>query len=141
MTRPCCCPGSAAQLLRGEEPDRLQPPAVETTTATQSEADAAAAGAALDLLREVGLLLDELGVNPAPQLRSGGLGVREVKRLAKATGLEDNRMGLLLEVLAAAELIAVGDPMSRPMPTAGTGRRPRRPTDSPSFRPRPAGSA
>lgn len=36
--------------------------------------------------------------------------MREVKRLAKATGLEDNRMGLLLEVLAAAELIAVGDP-------------------------------
>ncbi|CPS73025.1 helicase-associated domain-containing protein [Mycobacteroides abscessus] len=103
-------PRFVAQLLRGEEPDRLQSPAVETTTATQSEADAAAAGAALDLLREVGLLLDELGVNPAPQLRSGGLGVREVKRLAKATGLEDNRMGLLLEVLAAAELIAVGDP-------------------------------
>lgn len=103
-------PRFVAQLLRGEEPDRLQPPTTETTTATQAEANAAAAGAALDLLREVGLLLDELGVNPAPQLRSGGLGVREVKRLAKATGIDDTRMGLLLEVLAAAELIAVGDP-------------------------------
>ncbi|MGH3723490.1 MAG: helicase-associated domain-containing protein [Mycobacterium sp.] len=103
-------PRSVAQLLRGEEPDRLQPPIPETTSATQTEADAAAAGAALDLLREVGLLLEELGVNPAPQLRSGGLGVREVKRLTKATGIDDTRMGLLLELLAAAELIAVGDP-------------------------------
>ncbi|MBA0048060.1 helicase-associated domain-containing protein [Mycobacteroides sp. LB1] len=103
-------PRSVAQLLRGEEPDRLQPPITKTTTSTKPEADAAAAGAALDLLREVGLLLDELGVNPAPQLRSGGLGVREVKRLTKATGIDDTRMGLLLEVLAAAELIALGEP-------------------------------
>ncbi|MUM15889.1 DNA-binding protein [Mycobacterium sp. CBMA271] len=103
-------PRFVAQLLRDEEPDRLQPPVPETTAATQAAADAAAAGAALDLVREVGLLLDELGVNPAPQLRSGGLGVREVKRLTKATGIDDSRMGLLLEVLAAAELIAVGDP-------------------------------
>lgn len=65
-------PRFVAQLLRGEEPDRLQSPAVETTTATQSEADAAAAGAALDLLREVGLLLDELGVNPRPNCAAVG---------------------------------------------------------------------
>lgn len=103
-------PRYVAQLWRGEEPDRLAPPLPVTTTATVADVNAAAAGAALDLLREVGVLLDELSTTPVPQLRSGGLGVREVKRLTKATGIDDSRIGLILEVLAAAELIAVGVP-------------------------------
>ena len=51
---------------------------------------AVAAGAVIDLLREVELLLETLGATPVPELRSGGLGVREVKRLTKITGIDES---------------------------------------------------
>ncbi|MCB0948391.1 MAG: helicase-associated domain-containing protein, partial [Mycobacterium sp.] len=54
-----------------------------------------------------------------PELRSGGLGVREVKRLAKATGIDERRLGLILEVSAAAGLIAPGMPEPHPPEAAG----------------------
>ena len=81
-----------ALALELTEPD----PVVSTTTA--ADVDAVAAGAVIDLLREVDLVLETLGTAPIPELRSGGLGVRDVKRLAKTTGIDDNRLGLVLEV-------------------------------------------
>ncbi|MGA7055623.1 MAG: helicase-associated domain-containing protein, partial [Mycobacterium sp.] len=83
------------------------------------DADAVAAGAAIDLLREVDVLSEILGAAPVSELRSGGLGVREVKRLAKATGIDEPRLGLILELTAAAGLIASG--MPDPEPTSGDG--------------------
>ena len=56
---------------------------------------------------------------PVLQLRSGGLGVREVKRLTRLTGIDEQRMGLILEISAAAGLIAAGTP--RPEPLDGDG--------------------
>jgi len=44
-------------------------PVVSTTTA--ADADAVAAGAAIDLLREVDVLLEVLGAGPVSELRSG----------------------------------------------------------------------
>lgn len=114
-------PRHVGQVLRGEQPGPMQltapHPVVSTTTA--EDADAAAAGAVLDLLREVDVLLDSLGTTPVPELRSGGLGVREVKRLAKTTGIDEPRLGLVLEVAAAAGLIASGRP--DPEPESGDG--------------------
>ena len=43
----------------------------------------------IDLLREVELVLETLGATPVPELRSGGLGVRDVKRLTKLTGIDE----------------------------------------------------
>ena len=103
-------PRLVGQVLRGEVPGPLEltepDPVVSTTTA--ADVDAVAAGAVIDLLREVDLVLETLGAAPIPELRSGGLGVRDVKRLAKITGIDDNRLGLILEVSAAAGLIAAG---------------------------------
>ncbi|MBV9514494.1 MAG: helicase-associated domain-containing protein [Mycobacteriaceae bacterium] len=114
-------PRVVAQVLRGEEPGPVNvtapTPAVSTTTA--ADVDAAAAGAVIDLLRETELLLETLGATPVPELRSGGLGVREVKRLTKLTGVDEQRLGLLLEISAAAGLIAAGLP--RPEPLDGEG--------------------
>ncbi|OBF87816.1 DNA-binding protein [Mycobacterium sp. 852002-51152_SCH6134967] len=114
-------PRLVGQVLRGELPGPLQltepDPVVSTTTA--ADADAVAAGAALDLLREVELVLETLGVTPVPELRSGGLGVRDVKRLTKATGIDERRLGLILEVTAGAGLISAG--MPEPEPEAGDG--------------------
>ena len=39
-----------------------------------------------------------------------GLGVRDVKRLTKVTGIDESRLGLILEATAAAGLIAAGMP-------------------------------
>ncbi|KUI46645.1 DNA-binding protein [Mycobacterium sp. GA-1199] len=114
-------PRLVGQVLRGELPGPLQltepDPVVSTTTA--ADADAVAAGAALDLLREVEVVLETLSATPVPELRSGGLGVRDVKRLTKATGIDDRRLGLILEVTAGAGLISAG--MPEPEPEAGDG--------------------
>jgi hypothetical protein len=114
-------PRQVGHLLRGEDPGptQLRAPDPVVTTTTQADADAAAAGAVMDLLRELDVLLENLAAAPVPELRSGGLGVREVKRLAKVTGIDDARLGLILEVAAAAGLIASG--MPTPLPEDGEG--------------------
>jgi hypothetical protein len=112
-------PRHVGQVLRGEQPGPMQlaapDPVVATTT--PADADAAAAGAVIDLLRELDLLLETLGAAPISELRSGGLGVREIRRLAKVTGVDETRLGLILELAAAAGLIASGLP--DPQPASG----------------------
>lgn len=114
-------PRVVGQALRGELPGPvglIAPDPVVSTT-TPADVDAVAAGAAIDLLREVELVLETLGATPVPELRSGGLGVRDVKRLTKVTGIDESRLGLILEVAAAAGLIASG--MAEPDPQDGSG--------------------
>ncbi|MGB3233087.1 MAG: helicase-associated domain-containing protein [Mycobacterium sp.] len=114
-------PRLVGQVLRGEVPGPVSlsrpDPTVSSTAAR--DVDAVAAGAALDLLREVETVIETLSANPVSELRSGGLGVRDVKRLTKLTGIEDRRLGLVLEVAAAAGLLAPG--MPEPDPPDGVG--------------------
>jgi hypothetical protein len=114
-------PRLVGQVMRGELPGPVQltqpDPTVSTTTA--ADVDAVAAGAVIDLLREVEVVLETLGATPVPELRSGGLGVRDVKRLTKVTGIDEARLGLILEVSSAAGLIAAG--MPEPDPHDGVG--------------------
>ena len=114
-------PRHVGQVLRGERPGptRLTAPNPVVSTTTADDVDSAAAGAVIDLLRELEVLIQNLGASPVPELRSGGLGVREVKRLAKATAIDEPRLGLVLEVAAAAGLIASGIPDRDP--TSGDG--------------------
>ena len=108
---------TVAQLIRGEPPlriDDLRPPPLPAATTTASALggpaalSATAAGAALELLRETADVLDSLGRTPAPELSSSGIGIRELRRIAKDTGLTAQRVGLILELCAAQQLIAVG---------------------------------
>jgi Helicase conserved C-terminal domain len=112
-------PRHVGQVLRGEEPGpaQLAAPDPVVSTTTSADADAAAAGAIIDLLRELDVLVETLSAAPISELRSGGLGVREVRRLAKITGIDEARLGLVLEVAAAAGLIASGVP--EPQPAGG----------------------
>jgi hypothetical protein len=112
-------PRHVGQVMRGEQPGpvRLAAPDPVVSTTTAADADAVAAGAILDLLRELDVLLETLSTAPISELRSGGLGVREVRRLAKITGVDETRLGLILELAAAAGLIASGIP--DPPPTVG----------------------
>jgi XPB/Ssl2-like helicase family protein len=114
-------PRLVGQVLRGELPGpvNLTEPDPVVSTTTVADVDAVAAGAVIDLLREVELVLETLAATPVPELRSGGLGVRDVKRLTKVTGIDERRLGLILEVSAAAGLIAVGLPEPEPHDGAG----------------------
>jgi hypothetical protein len=105
-------PRVVGQILRGEQPGPTSltapDPVVGTTSA--GDVDASAAGAVMELIRQVEVVLETLSAAPVPELRSGGLGVRESKRLAKITGIDEQRLGLILELGAAAGLIASGIP-------------------------------
>ncbi|WP_322860933.1 helicase-associated domain-containing protein [Mycobacterium europaeum] len=115
-------PRHVGQVLRGEQPGpmRLTAPDPVVSTTTTDDVDAAAAGATIDLLRELDVLIATLAAAPVSELRSGGLGVRDVKRLGKTTGIDESRLGLILEVAAAAGLIASG----MPDPEPATGEAP-----------------
>jgi Helicase conserved C-terminal domain len=114
-------PRHVGQVLRGEVPGPvvLAQPDPRTSTTTAADVDAVGAGAVIDLLREVDLVLETLGATPVPELRSGGVGVRDVKRLTKQTGVDEYRLGLILEIAAAAGLIAAGRPDPEPPDGAG----------------------
>ncbi|OMB97235.1 DNA-binding protein [Mycobacterium sp. NS-7484] len=114
-------PRLVGQAMRGEAlgPTELTAPVLQTSTTPPADVDAVAAGAAIDLLREIELIIETLGSAPVPELRAGGLGVRDVKRLAKITGIDEPRLGLLLELTAGAGLIAAG--MPDPDPGDGAG--------------------
>ena len=116
-------PRVVGQVLRGEAADPTAFSAPQSSVAggkaKAAEADAAAAGAIIDLLHHFDVVIDALGRAPVPELRSGGLGVREMKRLAKVTGIDETRLGLILEIASAAGLIASGIP--EPEPEAGPG--------------------
>lgn len=104
-------PRLLGQLLRNQTPGptTLTPPGSDLPVLAERDVDAAAAGSALDILREVELLIETLSATPVQELRSGGLGVRDAKRLTKVTGIDERRLALVLEVAVGAGLIASGE--------------------------------
>jgi XPB/Ssl2-like helicase family protein len=105
-------PRQLALAVRGDRPmGAVEPdePAPDLTGTDQSTVDSTAAGEALELLRHVEALLNALGEDPPDILRSGGVGVRELRRTAKAIEIDENRLGLLAELAVAANLLANSD--------------------------------
>ncbi|WP_448625561.1 helicase-associated domain-containing protein [Geodermatophilus sp. URMC 64] len=90
-------------------PPRLRPePAV--VTRDPAVVDRQAAGAALETIGRIGELLTALEDEPAGLLRSGGLGVRDQKRLARTLKVSEPDAGWLLELAHVAGLLDVGGP-------------------------------
>ena len=104
-------PGEVGLALRGGRTTR-EPvdgvPGVATSERDQAMVDRAAAGAAFETVRRVELLLDHWGTEPPGALRSGGLGVRELKATAALLHVDEPTAGLLVEVTAASGLLATG---------------------------------
>lgn len=90
-----------------------RPPAVEPALRDPKAVDSAGAGQAMEAVRHTEALLEALGTDPAPMLRSGGLGVRELRRLARTAGVDDSMAALLLEVAHAAGLVGTWQPGDR----------------------------
>ncbi|MEC3913523.1 helicase-associated domain-containing protein [Nocardia sp. CDC160] len=110
-------PIAVGQVLRGEpvtDPHALTAPHPDVTKHAPADINAVAAGEVGELLRHSAAVLDVLGQAPAPVLRSGGLGVRELRRIAKQTGVDETRLGLLVEILTAARLLDKGTPEPAP---------------------------
>jgi hypothetical protein len=83
--------------------------------------DATAAGEALETIRRAEAVIAAWSASPPPVLRAGGLGVRDLRRLAKDLEVDETAVGLLVETLAAASLVAVsedGDAVWCPTTTA-----------------------
>ncbi|WP_234414845.1 helicase-associated domain-containing protein [Dietzia sp. JS16-p6b] len=78
-------------------------------TSSGDSIDASGGVAALDLLHRCDAVIATLSLHPAATLKAGGVGVRELRRIARSAGVGEAELPLLLEVLAAAGLIAVGD--------------------------------
>jgi hypothetical protein len=102
-------PGEVALALRGGHTtlDRVDElPALAVTERREEQVDGVAAGAAFEAVRRLELLLDLWGAEPPSALRSGGLGVRDLKATAAALHVDEASVALLVEIAAAAGLIA-----------------------------------
>ncbi|QCO97097.1 hypothetical protein FCN77_04405 [Arthrobacter sp. 24S4-2] len=101
-------PHSVGIALRGGaviEDFTLTPPAPRLGQTTAALRRNAALGAIAETLRLTGEVLHSVREQPLVTLRSGGVGVREMKRLADSLRIELNRAGLLVELCALAGLI------------------------------------
>jgi len=74
-------------------------------------------GAVLGLLQSVEDLLTALDRDHAGVLRSGGIGIREHRRLARAAHVDEPTAGVLLEISLAAELIGIASDGEHWLPT------------------------
>jgi hypothetical protein len=111
-------PGEVGLALRGGRTTTAavgEPPPLATSERGQSLVDRAASGAAFEAVHRVELILDQWGLQPPAALRSGGLGVRDLRALATALHVDAPTAALLVEVASTAGLLSTaagrdGDP-------------------------------
>src|SRR5207237_867388 len=85
------------------------PPVPDAPVRAADAVDSAGAGQAMEAVRHAEALLEALSADPAPGLKSGGLGVRDLRRLARGLGLPENSTAVLVEVTSAAGLLGETD--------------------------------
>ncbi|BCY05232.1 helicase-associated domain-containing protein [Actinoplanes sp. L3-i22] len=102
-------PREVGLLLRRDTgplgPLRPAPPIPAATARDPKAVDSAGAGQTMEAVRAVESMLEALAAEPAPMLKTGGLGVRDLKRLARAAGVDEAGAALLVEVAYAAGLL------------------------------------
>ncbi|MEP6562820.1 MAG: helicase C-terminal domain-containing protein, partial [Nakamurella sp.] len=109
-------PREVGIAIRGGEPlgpILVQPPADAVRRPGTATVDGTGGGQALATVERLRRSLDNIGQNPPPALKSGGLGIRELRKLAKAMGSDEAITAMDVEVLAAAGLIAAADARGR----------------------------
>jgi hypothetical protein len=128
-------PREVALSLRGGRvhPALEDPPVPSTTAVDPRRADLVAAGAAAEVVRLVAELVRLWGARPPAALRTGGLPVRDLRRLAADLEVDEPTAARVVELAGAAGLVAedaAGDePLLAPTRAAdewdelGTGSR------------------
>lgn len=117
-------PAEVAVALRGGRlfPGfRLDPPPVELVTFPGS-ADGPAAEAAQQVVADVASILELWGAAPPKLLQAGGVGVRELRRTAKAVARPEVEVARLVELAAAADLVRPELDEGVALPTVGYDR-------------------
>ncbi|SDJ17773.1 helicase-associated domain-containing protein [Nonomuraea jiangxiensis] len=113
-------PREVAICLRGpgyHPPFLPDGPEVATIPVDPEEVDHLMTLAAPHVVERCAALLDNASKTPLPLLKTGGVGVREVRRVAKETGCDEDETRLLLEVCAVARLLAWDDSSGGMIPT------------------------
>ncbi|MCF6472121.1 hypothetical protein FAF44_27560 [Nonomuraea sp. MG754425] len=109
--------------LRGGRVHRdlpAEPPPLEGTARDRKLADRTAAGQAFSFVRAVEELCERWSIEPPGVLRTGGLGVRDLKRAAGELDLPEWVAALVIEVAHAAGLVAAGGGVDGEwLPTSG----------------------
>lgn len=85
-----------------------QPPATPTNRVDPEGAEREAAAAA-ETLAAVTPIAGTMSGGPVPLLKTGGLGVRELRRIAKSSGQDEDRTRLTIELLGAGGLTEASD--------------------------------
>ncbi|MBP2340508.1 hypothetical protein JOF41_006686 [Saccharothrix coeruleofusca] len=102
-------PREVGLAVRGDRPlgevVTAEPP-LPTSALDPVSVDSTGGGAALELGRHVEGLLRLWSDEPPPVLRSGGVGVRELRKAAKELEVDERRAALLVELVVAAGLVA-----------------------------------
>lgn len=105
-------PRQVGIALRGDRPMGelpIEPPDIGARGQGVDAVDRTAGGAAMELLRRMDLLVGFWGRTPPPALRSGGLGVRDLRRAAREVDADETTAALLIELAVAADLVAETD--------------------------------
>jgi Helicase conserved C-terminal domain len=101
-------PGEVGRALRG--PDwrpafRPRPPEPTTVAVAPAIAVRESVAAAMTVLEQMTALTAECARKPVPALKTGGIGVRELRRLSKVVGCDERSVRLWLEVAFEASLL------------------------------------
>ncbi|PZG55513.1 hypothetical protein C1I98_03150 [Spongiactinospora gelatinilytica] len=113
-------PREVALAVRGpgwHPPLTAVPPDLATLPVDPEEVDHLMALAAPHVVERCAALLDNTAKTPLPLLKSGGVGVREVRRVAKETSCDEDETRLLLEICAVARLLAWDEAAGGLVPT------------------------
>ncbi|MGN9845029.1 helicase-associated domain-containing protein [Nonomuraea sp. H19] len=113
-------PREVAICLRGpgyHPPFQPVAPEVATIPVDPEEVDHLMTLAAPHVVERCAALLDNASKTPLPLLKTGGVGVREIRRVAKETGCDEDETRLLLEICAVARLLAWDEPSGGLIPT------------------------
>ncbi|MFD0557155.1 helicase-associated domain-containing protein [Stackebrandtia endophytica] len=83
--------------------------------------DTSCAATVLDVVGHTESILSTLGKDPAAEVRSGGIGMQRLHRIARDSGLTDSQVGLILELSYATGLLGRGTAASATgwMPSGG----------------------
>jgi hypothetical protein len=112
-------PREVALALRGRDyhaPFDPRPPAIAAVAVDPGMVDQSAAVAAGHLLDRVSALLDFAAKTPLAVIKTGGVGQRELKRVAKLLHCAEDEIRVLLEVAFGAGLIGEFDNAVRATP-------------------------
>ena len=115
-------PREVGLALRGGRPlpfFEATPPGMASRAVDQETVDHECAEAALSLVADTTALCEAWSAIPARLLRSGGLGVREIRKLAKLLQRPDDQVAWMVELAAASGLLDWDRVDEVAAPTAG----------------------